>query len=218
MTLPNLEKIETSVVLLSGVDATVNLSADAISKIMRDPTGQAIGQPPIQVEITSLKDQVLVRIAGGKYVFEDKSDAAPVTGRLPDIVYGFVSLLRDQGVNVFRAYGFNFDVAFDARGDAPASEVIADRYLNRDALSSRGNISVRGAGLRLFFDHSSGARCDLKVEPRLGEVNSPTFFAHINYHYDSPEGAMPPLETLKTAYLGLWPQFVELLDKLFVKA
>ena len=217
MALPNLEKIQTSIVLLSGVNTTVNLSADVISKIMRDPVGQAIGQPPIQVEITSIKDQVLARIAGGKFVFEDKSDSVPGTDRLPDIVYGFVTLLRDQGVTAFRAYGLNFDVAFDARGEAPASEIIAERYLNRDALSSKGGISIRGAGLRLFFEHSSGARCDLKVEPREGEVTSPQFFAHINYHYDLPDQTMPPLETLKTTYHGLWPQFMELLEKLFVR-
>ena len=218
---PELEKIDTSIVVLSAVQKEVKLSSQEIASVIKDPqaavVGQGIGQPPAQVQITSLRDQVIVTIMGGKFLFEDKSDVLPGTHRLPEIVDGFLNLLRKQGVDRFRAYGINFTVEFDSRGDQAVSEIIAERYLNRKALSEKGQIAVLGAGIRLFFQHVD-AMCDMKIEPRKGKVDSPRFFAHINYNFDLPDETMPPLQDLMTKYLGLWPQFTQLLDTLVVRS
>lgn len=217
MTLPNVEKVDTNIILVSGSNASLNVSQEAIAKILRDPMIQGIGQPPLQIDITSLRDQILIRLVQDRYIFEDKSDDKPGGGRLPEVVYAFVKMLSEQNADTFKAYGLNFTVTFDAKGDGSASEVVAQRYLKLDALQERGGINVRGAGVQLYYDHTSGAKCNLRVEPRLGEVESPTFFAHGNYHFDLPDLKMPPAETMKTTYLGLWPQFLELLEKLFVR-
>lgn len=220
MTPPELEKIDAAIVLLSAEKTSIALSAQEVATVMRDPTpsqiapdasGQSAG-----LQITSLRDQVVVTIVGSKLLFQDKSDDMPVTGRLPKVVQGFLKLLKNQGLESFSAYGINFDVAFDAKGDQAASEIIADRYLNKEALSKRGQIGIRGAGMRLYFTHSD-AICDMSIEPRQGKVDSPRFFAHINYHFDLPDNTMPPPDELRTRYQGMWPQFTELLEGLFVK-
>ena len=222
MTLPQLEKVDTAIVLLSAVEKTINVSAQDLGTIMREPAvaiaqAQGPGQAPMQgFQITSLRDQVVVSIMGGSFQFQDKSDTTPGTARLPEIVQGFLGLLQKQDVDRFRAYGINFDVAFDSRGDQPPSEILADRYLNREAFVQRGQISVRGAGLRLYFSHLD-ARCEMNIEPRFGQVDSPKFYAHINYNFDLADEKMPPPEELKTKYHGLWPQFSELLEKLLIR-
>lgn len=217
MTLRNVERIESSIVLLSGAEASLNINREALEKVIRDPVIQGVGQPPIQIEITSLRDQILIRLVDNKFIFEDKSDDSPATGKLPEAVYKFISMLNEQDAAKFRAYGLNFKVEFDARGDSSASEIIAERYVNVNAISERGGISVQGAGLRLYYEHSNGAKCELKVEPRLGAADAPRFFAQVNYHFDLAGGDMPPLDAMKTSYLGLLPQFEDLLDKLFAK-
>ena len=88
--------------------------------------------------------------------------------------------------------------------------------MNKDALSQKGQIGVRGAGLRLWFTHVD-ATCDLKVEPRLGKIDAPRFFAHINYHFELPNETMPPVDEFTTKYLGLWPQYIEMLETLFIR-
>ena len=219
MTLPNMEKIESSIVLLSGTKTSLNLSGEALSKVVRDPVVQGVGQPgqtPVRINVTSLPDQIVITLVEDRFIFEDKSDDSPTTGKLPDAVHRFIGMLDEQNAATIRAYGLNFKLAFDARGDNSASEVIAERYVDVSKLNERGGISVRGAGLRLYYDHSSGAKCELMVEP-LGTPDAPRFAAKVNYHFDLPDGKMPPLETVKTSYLGLWPQFQELMDKLFVK-
>lgn len=220
MALPQLEKIDTSIVILTGVDRDVNLNVEEVAAIIREPQPTAVGpgpgQPVSQVQITSLRDQVVVIIQGGKFQFEDKSDDMPGTNRLPEIAHKFLALFQRQGVDRFRAYGINFTVAFDARGEQAASEMIADRYVNGDALSQRGQINVRGAALHLYFNHVD-ALCTMKLEPRLGKMESPRFFANINYHFELADEQMPPLDELKTKYLGLWPQFTGLLDSLLVR-
>lgn len=220
MSLPELEKIDTSIVVLAGVEKDMGLNGEEVAAIIRDPqvtaVGPGAGQPLTQVQITSLRDQVIVTIQGAKFQFEDKSDEMPGTNRLPDIVHKFLALFQRQGVDRFRAYGINFTIAFDARGEQAASEVIADRYVNRDALSQRGQISVRGAALHLYFNHVD-ALCTMKLEPRLGKVDAPRFFANINYHFELADEQMPPLGELTTKYRGLWPQFTDLLDSLLVR-
>lgn len=213
MDLKQQEKVETSIVVLSGKDVSVNISGLAVASVIRDPEARVIGQPPLAIEVTSIRDQILVRMAEGKIIFLDQSDDEPGKGKLPDIVYGFLAILSQQGLDRFNAYGINFKVAFDARGDRAASEVVAERYVNSDALSRHG-ITAQGAGIRLFFQHATGAKCNLLIEPKQNEPNSPRFYANINYHYELPDGVMPPIDQLKTTYHGLWPQFIEQLGKL----
>ena len=220
MTLPELEKVNTAIVVLSAVETKINLNSEEVATVIRDPVASVLGQDaggqPSVLELTSMRDQVVITISGGKVQFQDKSDDQPGSSRLPRIVYDFLGLLQKQGLSRYRAYGINFDVAFDAKGDQSAAEIIAERYVNKDALSQKGQINVRGAGLQLWFNHVD-AVCDLKVEPRLGKIDAPRFYAHINYHFELPDETMPPFDEFKTKYHGLWPQYTDMLETLFIR-
>lgn len=213
MDLKELEKIETSVVVVPGKEVSVSISGPEIAAVIRDPDARVIGQPPLAIEVTSMRDQILVRMAEGKIMFMDQSDTMPGSTRLPKIVYGFLDILAKQDLDTFSAYGINFKVAFDARGDRTASEIVAERFINRDELK-RHDLDVKGAGIRLYFDHATGARCRLRVEPQGDDRTAPRFRAEINYHYELPDGKLPPIDQFKTSFHGLWPQYIELLDRL----
>lgn len=217
MSLPELEKIATSIVVLAGVEREINLNLAEIGKIIREPAGAAAppleGQPVPLLQITSVRDQVVITVQGGRFTFDDKSDSKPGEARLPDIVHRFVGLLQAQNVDRFRAWGLNFDVAFDSRGDEVPSKVIADRFVDQGKLQQRGQMTVRGAGLRLYFDHAD-ALCEMNLEPRFGKWDAPKFFAHINYHYELPDGQMPALDDLQLKYKGLYSVFIDLLGRL----
>ncbi len=213
MPLREIEKIDSSIVVLSGVEQNITLDVAELSKIIREPTGRAIGDPPVQVEITSVRDQLVIVIAGDKFVFSDKSDVEPLSDKLPSLVHNYLALLLKQGVDKFRAYGVNYTIAFDSRGDQTAAELLAERFVKKEAISTRGSIDVGGAGLRFYFGHS-GARCDMQIEPRGGKVDAPRIFAKINYHFELPDQQIPPLDDLRVAYQGLYPVFVTLLERL----
>jgi hypothetical protein len=216
MTLPVQEKLKANIVVLSGSEGTIALSSEEIKPILRDATAQVIGQPAQQMQLTSLREQILVIMSGGRLVFEDQSDAIPPKVRLAEIVEGFVQLFASKGISQYRAYGFNFDIAFDARGDSPAAQLIMERFVRADQLSQRGNICPDGSGLRLYFG-TGEARCDLRIEPLENKVNSPRYFSHINYHYDLPTGQFPQLDILRSDFQGKWGLFVDLLERLLIK-
>ncbi len=216
MGLPDLEKILANIVVLSGVDATVAISGQEIAPILRDASLQAVGQPVQQMQLTSLREQVLVSVGRGRFVFEDQSDSIPPKARLAEIVQGFISLLASKGVAEYRGYGFNFDIAFDAPGDSPASQLIMERFVNADQISRRGGIAPVGSGLRLYFGMAE-AKCDLRIEPRENRTNSPRFFAHINYHYDLPEGNFPAADALRSDFQGKWGVYTDLMERLLVQ-
>ena len=205
----NLENLNSSIVVLSGVEAKIGVSGEDLARIVKDP---AVTQTPAGIEITSIKDQAVITVTEGKILFLDQSGKEPVLHRLPEIAHGFMSILRQQGVDQLRAYGLNFDVAFDCREYPTAGQAIADRFVNTEAIQKRGGMAVGGAGLKLFFDHAE-AHCLLNIEPRFEKAETAVFFAHINYHYEL-DGPMPPLDELKLKYHGLWGHYKELLERL----
>jgi len=218
MPLRELEKQVANIVVLSAEAANVALAPHELTPIFKDPALQAQviqvpGQPNQQMQLLSLREQVLVVIGGGSLVFEDRSADIPPKGRLAEIVSGFGALLSGKGLSEFRAYGFNFEVAFDAPGEHPAAFLILDRFIKTDKLKERGNIEPDGGGVRLYFS-SGGARCDLRLEPRENQPNSPRFFGKINYHYELPDGKLPSADVLQSDFHGKWGIFTELLDRL----
>lgn len=209
MPLKDIEYLNSSIVILSGVAGKLGVTGADLAQIVRDP---AITQTPSGVQIASIKDQAVITVAEGKIQFQDQSGREPVQQRLPEIADGFMSVLRQQGIDKIRAYGLNFDVAFDCRDYPTAGQVIADRFVNTEAVQKKGGIGIVGAGLKLFFDHAE-ARCLLNIEPRLEEVKTARLYAHINYHY-AVDGPMPSLDDLKLRYHGLWSHYKELLERL----
>ena len=215
MTLPNHEKILANIVVLSATDATILLSGDEIGSILRDADVQAMGQPAQQMQLTSLREQVRVILLGGQFIFEDRSADLPPRARLPEIVDQFVRLFASKGVSQFRAYGFNFDVAFDAPGSSLAAQLVMERFLKPDEFSRRASITLKGAGLRLYFSCGE-ANCDLRIEPRENKLDAPMSFSHINYHYDLAGVQFPAQDLLKSDFLGKWTVFTDTLSRLLI--
>jgi len=205
MVLRNLENIKSSIVVLPAKDTNVEIGSLELSKVISNPSGGQIGEV---LQFTSLKDQTAIVVVGGKIQFQDESGGEPTKHRLPEIVQGFLSILRGQGLDSFKAYGFNFEVTFDVREYPTAAESIADQFINSKALKDRAELDISGAGVKLFFDHSGG-RCRLVIEPRLQEVTTPVVFATINYHYDLEGEDLPTLDELRVKYAGQWTHFKE---------
>ncbi|HLC29500.1 MAG TPA: hypothetical protein VJM51_01795 [Dehalococcoidia bacterium] len=215
------EKILANIVVLPAENVSVNINAAEIQSIFKDPGLQVqVMQPPglpnQQVVITSLRQQIqLVMNPNGQIVVEDKSADPNPKGIVAEIVNEFVALLAGRGLSKFRAYGFNFHLTFDTPGEELAGKFLSERFVRADLIQHKGNISVEGAGLRLYFD-SADARCDLRLEPAENERNQPRLFAAINYHYPIEDRGLPDRASLQADFLGKWMMFTQLLERLVV--
>lgn len=217
MALPGAEKLKANIVVRAGGEIGFGLSPDEIKSVLRGASVQAMGQPAQQMQITSVREQVVIFLAaGGTMVFEDQSDAMPPKGELAMVVGRFIEMIRSKGVTDYRAYGFNFDLLFDARNDVPAARNILDRYVTADRLSDRGITSLEGAGLRLYFTRGD-AKCDLRIEPKEQERESFRYYAHINYHYELPDRKFPPLDRIQSDFMGKWELFEQDLERLLIR-
>ena len=217
MALPGIEKLKANIVVRAGSKAEFSLSPDEINSVLRDATVQAMGQPAQQMQITSVREQVVIILAaGGAMLFEDQSGDMPPRGDLATVVGRFIQLIGPKGITEFEAYGFNFDVLFDTKDDVPAAKTILDRYVVADRLSEHGITSLEGAGLRLYFT-SGDARCDLRIEPQEQKRDSFRFFAHINFHYELPDHEFPTLDRIQSDFVGKWTMFEQVLGSLLIK-
>ena len=190
MSLRDIEKLKSTLVLVP-VEGEFNFRLDLneMGRYLRDPIAST--SPAGMPQITSVRDQMVVVIAG-KIQFEDQSDAIPpATSKLAEVAHGFMQLFGQQALEKYRAYGWNFDVAFDAPGPQTAAAMIADTFLDASTLKKRAQITPTGAGIRVFFEQGA-ARCQLQLEPKQQDLNTPRFYAHINYHYEIDPPAMPP--------------------------
>ena len=219
MPLKEIEKILANIVLLSGTDATINIPGSELSSIFKDPglqvqVQQRPGQPTQQVQITSLREQMVMVLGGGNILVEDKSAESTPKGRVAEITNGVAALLGSRGIH-FRAYGFNFHLAFDAPGEALSGQAILDRFINGDRIRQRGDINdLTGGGIRLYFKSASAA-CDLRMEPVGNKPNNPRIFSAINYHYELVGGTdLPSADLLRSDFLGKWTMFTQLVEGL----
>ena len=213
------EKILSNIVLLSATGTVISFSHQEIASILPDASVQALqipAQPTAQMQLTSLRKQVQVALGGGQFVFEDRSGDFEVRGELADIAAQFIGLLASKGITQYKAYGFNFHLAFDAPGELLAAELLKDRFINAAALETRGLTNLRGAGLRLFFP-VGGALCSLRLEPREHNPNSPRFFCHANYNYELNESALPETGLLKSDFVGKWQMLLDLLKTMILR-
>lgn len=218
MPLKDLQKILANTVLLPGADIAVVLNPVELQNIFRDPglqvqALQLPGQPNQQVQITSLREQIVLVMAPGQIIIEDKSSEIPPKNRVPEIVTALVALLGPKGLTQFKAYGYNFQVEFDTPGDQLAGDFLATRFVNASKIHEKGDIQVNGAGLRLFFDYAN-AVCDFRFEPKNNKPNSPQLFAAINYHYEVGEDGLPASDLMRSDFQGKWGSFQQLLDAL----
>lgn len=218
MALRELQKILANIVLLPGADVSLSLNSGELQNIFRDPglqvqASQPPGQANPQIQITSLREQVVLVMQGGQIIIEDKSSDIPPKVRVPEIVTGLVVLLAGKGLAQYRSYGYNFHVVFDIPGDQLAGDFLAQRFINTGKIHDKAGIQVAGAGLRLFFTYAN-ALCDFRLEPKDGKANAPQLFSSINYHYDVGETGLPSSDMMRSDFLGKWASFQQNLEGL----
>lgn len=218
MALLSLERLIANIVVVPDLatEQALSFSAEEIGAILKGAQIQVVDQPANQIQVTSVRDQVVVLLAGGRLLFEDQSDGLTPRSKLAEVVDSFVRLVGPKGIERFRAYGFNFDVTFDASGDSPAAKTIMQRYVKADLLADMQIRELGGAGLRLYFKEGE-ATCDLRIEPAESKVEAVRYFAHINYHYKLDDGMFPQLEQVRSDFPGKWALFTQLLERLLIQ-
>jgi hypothetical protein len=216
MTLPQLEKLGANLVVVTEMEGTFNFSLGEVQKILKDATVQVIGQPtPLAMQITSLREQAVVTLEAPRIIFQDQSANIPPKLQLAEIASNFINLIGEKGINRFKAYGFNFDVVFDAKGESPAATTIMERFVKADQVNERGSVSLAGAGVRLYFP-AEPATCELRIEPHENRVDSVQYFSHVNYNYELDGASFPSPETVKSDFGGKWNIFTQLLERLLM--
>lgn len=213
--LPELEKISANIVALSASEGAVMLSTQDVAPILPDASVE-MAPPPIQAtRLVSLREQVVVQIGGNAFIFSDQSADVPPKPKLPEIAESFLRLFASRGMT-YRSYGINFEVAFDAAGEGTAAETVLSRFVKSDSVAKKVSQTPTGAGIRLFFDMTTST-CNLQIDPRMEQVNSPRFYAKVNYNYDLADGTFPSADVVKSDFHGKWGVFTDLLDRLLIK-
>ena len=218
MPLKEPQKILANIVLLPGADITVNFTSTELQRIFHDPglqiqANQAPNQLTQQIQVTSLREQLVFLMKPGQLIIEDKSADIPPKNRVSEIASGIATLFSEKGLQQFRGYGYNFHLAFDVPGEHLAADFLATKYINVARIKEKGNINLSGAGLRLFFGLSTAA-CDLRLEPKDGRPNSPQLLASINFNYGVGESGLPDSETMRSDFAGKWTLFQQTLEGL----
>jgi hypothetical protein len=213
--LPELEKISANIVALSASEGAMTLTSQEVAPILPDANVEMAPPPIQQTRLVSLREQVVVQIGGNAFIFSDLSADKPPKARLPEITESFLRLFASKGIQ-YRGYGFNFEVAFDAPGEGTAAQVLLNRFVKADSVSRKLGSSPVGAGLRLYFEMTN-AICNIQIDPRREDLNSPRFYAKANYTYDLTQGSIPPADMLKSDFHGKWATFTDWLDRLLVQ-
>lgn len=215
MSLRGLEKLKIALVLVPVPgEVAYNFDQIELGKLVREPQVQ---QGPMGPQIVSLRDQIVISLQPTISFQEQSDNIPPGPSRLPEIAAGFTAILERFGLSTYTAYGWNFEIAFDAPGDESAAKLITSVFVQEKTLLERANVKPIGAGVTLFFEQAS-ARCMLKLEPRFSDLNTPRFWSTINYHYDltlaDGSNRPPGAEELRIAYNGLWGSYLDLIAKL----
>jgi len=210
MTLRNIEKLHTSVVILPEGEFEVKLSRSDLMRIVREPQAEFAPPPIGTVKITSMRDQIEITVVPGRIQILDHGDALPGTDRFPQIVAEFATLLTQTGNAEYRAFGWNFDIAFSLDKEELPAKVIADKFINQEVVRKSADLKLSGGGVRLFYSRES-ARCALYLEPRENRPDATRFYAHTNVHFEIAE-SFPSCERLAQSFKEEYDAFISIVS------
>jgi len=196
--LESIEKVETNMIVLPSGDFDLHLSPGDLADIVKEPDVEIVPPPVGLTRITSLRDQVEIRIGRGRVFFGDHSDRLPGTERFTEIICGLTSLLENASNVKYRAFGWNYSIAFGLSTDRLPSEVIAERFINRDEIRRKTNLDIVGGAVR-FFHRKRSALCYLHLEPRGNRIDADLYYARVNVHFDISE-RLPAKEELDASF------------------
>jgi hypothetical protein len=207
MSIESVEKVETNIVVLPSGDFEINLSPKDLADIVKEPELDIAPAPISLARITSLSDQVEIRIGQGRIHISDHSNSQPGTERFTDIICGLTSLLEDTSNVKYRAFGWNYGIAFKLPLDRLPSEVIAERFINREEIMRKAGLDIAGGALRFFYRKGS-ALCYLHLEPRGGRLDADLYYARVNVHFDITE-KLPAKDELDRSFKHEYADFLK---------
>lgn len=186
MSIESVEKVETYIVVLPAGDFEINLSPRDLADVVKEPEIDVAPAPISLARVTSLSDQVEIRIGQGRILISDHSNNQPGTERFTEIICGLTSLLENTSNVKYRAFGWNYGIAFKLPLDRLPSEVIAERFINREEIRRKAGLDIAGGAIRFFYRRGS-ARCYLHLEPRGNRLDAALYYAKVNVHFDIAE-------------------------------
>lgn len=186
MSIGSVEKVETNIVVLPSGDFEINLSPRDLADIVKGPEFDIAPAPISLARITSLSDQVEIRIGQGRILISDHSNSQPGTERFTNIICGLTSLLENTSNVKYRTFGWNYGIAFKLPLDRLPSEVIAERFINREEIRQKAGLDIAGGAIRFFYRNGS-ALCYLHLEPRGNRLDADLYYARVNVHFNITE-------------------------------
>jgi len=212
MALERIEKLHTSIVILPSGDFQPKIGLGTLGQLIKDPEIVPLPAPMNITRITSLRDQVEITIGQGRIQIQDHSGVQPGTPRFAEIVTGLATHMAEVADVTYRAYGWNFDVAFSFDSGQLPAKVIADRFMNVQTIKSLAGLDIIGAGIRFFY-HKGRALCYLYLEPRGDVLDASTFYAHINVHTEIA-GVLPAGAELQASFDQEYAEFIQSVEKM----
>lgn len=213
MSIQSVEKVHTSIVILPSGDFEINLSPRDLTNIVKEPEFDIAPAPISLARITSLSDQVDIRIGQGRIQVSDRSSNQPGTDRFTTIICGLSSLLVDTSKVNYRAFGWNYEITFKLPlVDRLPAEVIAERFINREELRRKANLDIAGGAIRFFYRKGDGLYY-LHLEPRQNKLDADLYFAHVNVHYEI-EGSLPTQEDLQKSFKSEYDDFLKIVSSI----
>lgn len=196
--LESIEKVETNIIILPSGDFELNFSSRDLADIVKGPELDIVPAPISMARITSLSDQVEIRIGEGRILIADRSNKLPGTERFTDIICGLASLLENTSNMKYRAFGWNYAIAFRLPIDRLPSEIIAERFINREEIRRKANLDIVGGAVRFFY-RKGNAHCYLHLEPRGNRLDADLYYARVNVHFDISD-RLPAKDELDSSF------------------
>ena len=205
-TLESIEKVETNIVVLPSGDFELNLSPKDLADIVKGPELDIAPAPISLARITSLSDQVEIRIGQGRLFISDRSSRLPGTERFTDIICGLTSLLENTSDVKYRAFGWNYGITFKLPIDRLPSEIIAERFINREEIRRKADLDIVGGAVRFFY-RKGNALYYLHLEPRSNRLDADLYYARVNVHFDISE-KLPAKDELDRSFNHEYSDFL----------
>jgi len=206
MTIESVEKVETNIVILPSGDFEINLSPRDVADIVKGAEFDIAPAPISLARITSLSDQVEIRIGQGRIQISDHSNSQPGTERFTDIICELTSLLESTSNVKYRAFGWNYGITFKLPLGRLPSEVIAERFINREEIRRKSGLDIVGGAIRFFYRKDS-ALCYLHLEPRRNILDADLYYAHVNVNFDIAE-KLPARDDLDRSFKDEYADFL----------
>ncbi|MCH8949689.1 MAG: hypothetical protein IIB87_04865 [Chloroflexi bacterium] len=177
-------KLTAALVVLHQDEIEGEIQVGPLQDALRDPAidiTTVAGPTQQQIRIRSLRAQIDITVESKRISIADLSEDVPARAGFVPTAQRVLALIGGQ---TGRAHGWNMDVTF--RTDAAtAGEEIANKFIKEEATAALSPTGLQSANVLAIYGRDQ-VRYTLKVEPRNRSLETATFYAHLNSHYDAP--------------------------------